>query len=125
MTNVTDVKSITGTAQTVRQLFTGQKYGLDYYQREFTWSEANVRELIDDLATSFLTDFNKADEREQVASYRPDFLGPIVTSLVGGTRFLIDGQQRLTSLTLLLIHLNRKHSGFGALQLGSAAEPRE
>src|SRR5690606_27793978 len=35
----------------------------------------------------------------------PYFLGPIVTSFVGGTGFLVDGQQRLTTLTLLVCHL--------------------
>ena len=45
-----DVKLIDGTARTVRELFSGRKYDLDYYQREYTWSEANVTELIDDLA---------------------------------------------------------------------------
>ena len=111
MPELIDVKLIDGTARTVRELFTGRKYGLDYYQREYTWSEANVTELIDDLATSFLEDYDDLDEREQVASYRPYFLGPIVTSSVKSTRFLVDGQQRLTSLTLLLIHLNHLAEG--------------
>lgn len=106
MADLIDVKLIDGTARTVRELFTGRKYGLDYYQREYTWAESNVTEMIDDLATSFLEDFDPLDEGTRVASYRPYFLGPIVTSAVGGTRFLVDGQQRLTTLTLLLIHLN-------------------
>ena len=105
MADATDVKLIDGTARTVRQLFTGRKYGLDYYQREYNWTESNVTEMIDDLATTFLEDFDKSDERKKVASYRPYFLGPIVTSSVEGIWFLVDGQQRLTTLTLLLIHL--------------------
>ena len=119
MPELIDVKLIDGTARTVRELFTGRKYGLDYYQREYTWSEANVTELIDDLATSFLEDYDDLDEREQVASYRPYFLGPIVTSSVKSTRFLVDGQQRLTSLTLLLIHLNHLAEG-----VADAEKPR-
>lgn len=97
---------INGTARTVRELFTGRRYAFDYYQREYTWHEAHVRELLDDLSTSFLADYDPNDEREKVASYRPYFLGPIVTSSVNGTRYLVDGQQRLTSLSLLLIYLN-------------------
>ena len=106
MAELIDVKLIDGTARTVRELFTGRKYGLDYYQREYTWTEAHVTEMIDDLTTAFLADYDEMDEPHQVASYRPYFLGPIVTSSVEGTRYLVDGQQRLTSLTLLLIHLN-------------------
>ena len=101
-----DVKLIDGTARTVRELFTGRKYGLDYYQREYTWTVANVTELIADLSTGFLEDYDELDERDEIASYRPYFLGPVVTSSVKGIRFLVDGQQRLTTLTLLLIHLN-------------------
>lgn len=111
MADLVDVKLIDGTARTVRELFTGRKYGLDYYQREYTWTELHVTELIDDLATSFLVDFDPLDERTKIASYRPYFLGPIVTSSVGGTRYLVDGQQRLTTLTLLLIHLNHLAEG--------------
>ena len=106
MADLVDAKLINGTARTVRELFTARKYGLDYYQREYTWSKSNVTELINDLARSFLVDYNESNDRTQIALYRPYFLGPIVTSSVGVTRFLVDGQQRLTTLTLLLIHLN-------------------
>ena len=33
-----EMNLIDGTARTVRELFTGRKYSLDYYQREYTWS---------------------------------------------------------------------------------------
>lgn len=106
MAHPTDVKLIDGKAHTVRELFSGRKYGLDYYQREYTWRDSQVTEMIDDLSTSFLHDYDKSDGRSKIASYRPYFLGPIVTSSINGTWFLVDGQQRLTTLTLLLIHLN-------------------
>ena len=111
MTDPVAVKLIDGAPRTVRQVFTGRKYGLDYYQREYTWTESNVTELIDDLSTSFLGDYDRSDERARVASYRPYFLGPIVTSSVKGMSYLVDGQQRLTSLTLLLIHLDHLSEG--------------
>lgn len=111
MSNLVDAKVIDGTARRVLEIFTGRKYGLDFYQREYTWTETNVTELIDDLANSFLEDYEDGDERSKVATYRPYFLGPIVTSRVDDVRFLVDGQQRLTTLTLLLIHLNRLAKG--------------
>jgi len=111
MGELIDAKLIDGTARTVREVFTGRKYGLDFYQREYTWTETNVTELLDDLANSFLEDYELGDPRSKVANYRPYFLGPIVTSRVGNVRFLVDGQQRLTTLTMLLIHLNRLSEG--------------
>ena len=105
MAKEVDVKNITGTARTVKDLF-GNKYGLEYYQREYAWKEANVSELVNDLTTRFLDEFDESHERQRVAFYKPYFLGPIVTSSMEGIRYLVDGQQRLTTLLLLLIHLH-------------------
>ena len=107
MPDLIDVKLIDGTARTIRELFTGRKYGIKYYQREYTWTESNVVEMLDDLTARFLDEYTEGDERHRVASYRYYFLGPIVTNLSEeGVRYLVDGQQRLTTLTLLLIHLS-------------------
>ncbi len=100
-----DIQQIVGTAKTVEQLMTHNRYGLDYYQREYSWTETQVTELLDDLIVRFRNDFDPAHQRTDVASYRPYFLGPIVTVERGGVRYLVDGQQRLTTLSLLLIHL--------------------
>jgi uncharacterized protein with ParB-like and HNH nuclease domain len=102
---VIDVDRIDGKPRTVRELFTSRKYGVDYYQREFAWTQANVIELLDDLTGRFLDSWDESHEREDTLAYRPYFLGPIVTNNRGGTLFLVDGQQRLTTLTLLLIYL--------------------
>jgi len=101
-----DVERIDGTPRTIRELFTGRKYGLDYYQREYDWSEANVSELLDDLSARFIDQWDAGDERSAVGGYRPYFLGPIVTTNRGGTLYLVDGQQRLTTLTLILVYLD-------------------
>ena len=104
--HTSDVKIIGGKPHTVAQLFTARQYGVGYYQREYAWTEANVTELIADLSAAFLEDYHPDDEMPAVASYRPYFLGPIVTTTDGPTRLIVDGQQRLTTLTLLLIHLH-------------------
>jgi hypothetical protein len=91
--------------RTVRQLLSGRKYTLEYYQRDYLWRERDIEDLIDDLSARFTDEFEDGHERAEVALYRPYFLGSIVISSRGGADFLIDGQQRLTSLTLLVIHL--------------------
>lgn len=120
MAGLIDVKLIDGTARTIRELFTGRKYGIEYYQREYTWTESNVVELLDDLTTRFLDEYTEGDERHKVASYRYYFLGPIVTNLSEeGIRYLVDGQQRLTTLTLLLIcldHMSKDEEGAESLE---------
>jgi uncharacterized protein with ParB-like and HNH nuclease domain len=100
-----DVDRISGFPRTVRDLFTARRYSVDYYQREYAWTQANVTELIEDLSGRFLDVWDESHERQDVLSYRPYFLGPIVTNSRGGTLYLVDGQQRVTTLTLLLIYL--------------------
>lgn len=100
-----DVQQITGTARSVSQLLSNNRYGLDFYQREYIWREAEAGELVDDLVGRFLVEFEPTHERQQIMSYRPYFLGPIVTAQRDGIRYLVDGQQRITTLSLLLIYL--------------------
>ncbi|MFF5622584.1 GmrSD restriction endonuclease domain-containing protein [[Kitasatospora] papulosa] len=99
-----DAQLVDGRGQTVSQLFKDVRYGLEYYQREYTWSRRNMQELLDDLANRFLDQWKSGHERADVRFYRPYFLGSIVTYESDRT-YLVDGQQRFTSLLLLLSHL--------------------
>lgn len=98
-------REIDGKGRTVRELLGGKKYSIDYYQREYKWKTKQVIELIDDLAGQFLDDYEEGSERSAVAEYGHYFLGSIIISDNLGEKFIIDGQQRLTTLTLLLIFL--------------------
>ena len=100
------MKKILGDAKSVRSLLS-QKYRIDYYQRDYKWEPKQIRELIEDLTTRFLQDFELHHERSAVAQYGQYFLGSIIISEKNGERFIVDGQQRLTSLTLLLAYLDR------------------
>lgn len=97
-------REIRAIAKSVRDLLQGVKYSIDYYQREYKWQTKQVAELLDDLTGCFLEEHDDSNPREAVAGYRHYFLGSIVVSHKGGQKFLIDGQQRLTTLTLLLIY---------------------
>lgn len=100
------MREIEGKSRTVRELLSNRKYAIDYYQREYKWETKQVQELLDDLSDRFERDFDASHEREAVASYGRYFLGSIIISHKDGTDFIVDGQQRLTTLTLLLIFLN-------------------
>ena len=99
--------TIDGRARTVRELLDKAKYAIDFYQREYAWQERHVRELVDDLTGKFLDSYEPRHSRHEVERYGHYFLGSIVISHKRGQRFVVDGQQRLTTLTLLLIHLHR------------------
>ena len=99
------MREILGKAKTVRELLKGVKYSIDYYQREYKWKDKQIRELVDDLSDKFLEEHQPAHSRSKVADYPHYFLGSIIISKKDGTGYIVDGQQRLTSLTLLLILL--------------------
>src|SRR5438128_8387689 len=101
-------REIDGKGRTVRELLAGRKYSIDYYQREYKWQRKQVAELLDDLAAKFLESHENGNERSAVADYGHYFLGSIIISAKDGQKFIIDGQQRLTTLTLLLIYLHRQ-----------------
>ena len=83
------------------------RYAIDYYQREYKWQSKQIAELLDDLSARFLESYDSSHDRSAVAGYGNYFLGSIIISEKEGRKYIVDGQQRLTSLTLLLIHLHR------------------
>ena len=105
------MREIQAEAKTVRELLKGVKYSIDYYQREYEWESKQVRELVDDLTNKFLEEYQPEHQRQQVAEYPHYFLGSIIISSKDGTNFVVDGQQRLTTLTLLLMYLREIQQG--------------
>ena len=101
-----EMKEIRGDAKNIRSLLSGAKYSIDYYQREYKWETKQVIELLNDLADKFLQSYDHKHDRSRVEGYGHYFLGSIIVSDKGGKKFIIDGQQRLTSITLLLIYLH-------------------
>ena len=102
------MKEIRGVAKNIRTLLGSAKFAIDYYQREYRWEKKQVVELINDLSDKFLESHESNNERSAVENYGHYFLGSIIISDKDGQKFIIDGQQRLTSLTLLLIHIYRQ-----------------
>lgn len=101
-------REIDGKGRTIRELLANRKYSIDYYQREYKWQQKQVGELIEDLVAKFLESYEEGDERSAVAEYGHYFLGSVIISDKDGQKFIIDGQQRLTTLTLLLIYLHNR-----------------
>lgn len=102
---------ILGQTWTIRQVFSGRRYGLDSYQREYAWDKRQVEDLVNDLTGRFRKEWSPQHELPDVARYQPYFLGPIITFERNGMHYLIDGQQRLTTLMLLLMWLLRIQEG--------------
>jgi uncharacterized protein with ParB-like and HNH nuclease domain len=72
-------------------------FNVPNYQRPYAWTTEHAGELLDDLLGSM------PDSNESIEELNPYFLGSIV--LIKGDdpqAFIVDGQQRLTTLTILL-----------------------
>lgn len=109
--------SIQPTYRSIKDLLQARTFSIDDYQREYKWDRKNIEELISDLLTKFRNEYADGDGTSQVRGYGQYFLGSIIVTDRSARTFLVDGQQRVTSLTLLLIHLYREARG---RQLGVA-----
>jgi uncharacterized protein with ParB-like and HNH nuclease domain len=103
-----------GHPKTVRELLADAKFGIDYYQREYKWETRHVVSLLDDLSQKFMENFSQQHESEQVRLYPHYFLGSIIVGQKNKQNFIVDGQQRLTTITLLLIYLNNLQNQIGS-----------
>lgn len=101
------MSTITPYYRTVQQLLQSQSFSIDEYQREYKWDKENIDELLADLRGKFLSSYRDGDGTAKVSGYEEYFLGSIIVSNRSGKNYLVDGQQRVTSLTLLLIYLYR------------------
>jgi uncharacterized protein with ParB-like and HNH nuclease domain len=102
--------------RSILEVLDNKKYTVDYFQREYSWKQKHIDQLVTDLASAFLTSYDSSHPRHEVSNYNTYYLGPFVLSLAGGQRSIIDGQQRLTSLTLLMIFLNNLQKEIGGKQ---------
>ncbi|MDY6070814.1 MAG: DUF262 domain-containing protein [Bacilli bacterium] len=109
------IKTVDSKAYPLKVIFQ-DKYDVDFYQREYVWQTKQIEDLISDLSNEFLKNYKVGDPLKVVNSYDPYFMGEIVLSVPEDAekrKAIIDGQQRITTLTLLLIYVYRT---FGKLE---------
>ena len=99
-----------GQTKNLGTLLRNKKFAVDHYQREYAWGERQVEELINDLSERFLRHYRHEHARSAVERYAHYFLGPIITCRKNKVHVIVDGQQRLTTLTLLFLYLHHLQS---------------
>lgn len=105
--------SIDGVAKTIAEVLKDKKYSIDYYQREYKWETKQLSELVTDLTAKFLQLYSSDHKRTAVGGYSGYYLGSIIVSQKGSQPFVVDGHQRLTTLTLFLTYLRRLQAEVG------------
>jgi len=94
------------------EILFNQRYRVDSFQREYRWQRKHIEALISDLSISFLNSYKDGDSIEDSISYDCYYMGPVVLCQDRTELSIVDGQQRLTSFTLLIIflyHLQKQH----------------
>ncbi len=93
-------------------MFTDTRYRVDVFQRDFRWQHKQIEALISDLTSSFYSSYKGGDTLSSVRNYDCYYMGPVVLCDNDGEMSVVDGQQRLTSFSLLFIYLRHLQKRF-------------
>jgi uncharacterized protein with ParB-like and HNH nuclease domain len=104
--------------QNIDVVFSNITYWIDFYQRDYKWSKDPVVRLLDDVFYKFNLEYEgkkDLDPKAEVvaAKYPWYYLNTYVTNVIDGKTYIVDGQQRLTTLSLILtklFHLGTKYN---------------
>ncbi len=96
--------------QNVDRVFANTKYVIDFYQRDYRWKDEQVNRLLDDIFHRFndhYANLKDLDPTKEIVSskYPWYYLNTYVTNTINGSVYIVDGQQRLTTLSLMLTKL--------------------
>ncbi|TXJ31438.1 DUF262 domain-containing protein [Brachyspira aalborgi] len=106
--------------KTIEDIFQQIDYGIDFYQREYKWNDETqehkpVKSLLEDIFYRFNLEYddNLSPNPANLGKFEWYYLNTYMTNEINGKKFIVDGQQRLTTLTLIhikLYHLAIKYS---------------
>lgn len=119
---------ITPDKQNVDLVFASTTYYIDFYQRDYRWTEEPVNRLLDDVFYKFREQYERLKDldpgKETITAHYPwYYLNTYVTNIVDGRVYVVDGQQRLTTLSLILIRLHHLAKKFSS-KLGGWIEKK-
>lgn len=104
--------------KSIADIFKQVDYGIDFYQREYKWSDKDshkpVSSLLEDIFYRFELEYRDDldPKAENIATFEWYYLNSYMTNEDGGKKYIVDGQQRLTTLTLIhiaLYHLSKTY----------------
>ncbi|MBX3419383.1 MAG: DUF262 domain-containing protein [Pirellulaceae bacterium] len=96
--------------QNIDRVFSNTTYYIDFYQRDYRWDATPVLRLLDDVFFKFRDQYEESKDLDPgketiTAKYPWYYLNTYVTNIVDGRVYVVDGQQRLTTLSLILMKL--------------------
>lgn len=100
--------SVNPTLLSIQSIFKDTQYSIPIYQREYAWGITEISQLLSDICSQVKSDRTN----KETLNY---YLGTLVIHTNGKREDVIDGQQRLTTLYILLSRLS--HSNDSSYQL--------
>lgn len=89
------------------EILYNHRYKIDVFQREYKWGGTQIEALINDITTCFYKSYSEGDTITSYEDYDTYFMGSIVLCRDSRNNLsIVDGQQRLTTFSLLLIYLS-------------------
>lgn len=86
-------------------------YNIPWYQRAYSWKEEQVVKLLSDLQDSYL-----GDSEDGKAKKEPLFIGNMqLTSIENNWCDVVDGQQRITTILILLKYISINYPKIGLI----------
>ncbi len=95
--------------QTVESCLKNKSYYIDFYQREYVWGKSTVEVLLKDIFYTFELSYEQHKDaqltQEILEKYNWYYLNIFITNNINGKVYIVDGQQRLSTLTLIATKL--------------------
>ncbi len=95
--------------QTVQACLKDKTYYIDFYQREYVWSDETVKILLDDIFEVFEQSYFPVKDAEMTPAVMEKFnwyyMNVFITNKIDNKTYIVDGQQRLSTLTLICTKL--------------------
>lgn len=108
--------TITPDKQSVENCLKGKSYYIDFYQREYVWSKYTAETLLNDIFYMFELGYNEHKNseisEEIMGKCNWYYLNVYITNKIQSKTYIVDGQQRLSTLTLIatkLYHLSKQY----------------
>ena len=95
--------------QTVESCLKNKSYYIDFYQREYVWNKETVEILLRDIFYAFELSYEQYKDadlsQEVLEQFNWYYLNIFITNNINGKVYIVDGQQRLSTLTLIATKL--------------------
>lgn len=95
---------------TAKKCLQGTNYFIDFYQREYVWNKTTVETLLNDIFDVFEQSYVSMENSELTPDLMDKhlswyYMNVFITNKIDNKTYIVDGQQRLSTLTLICVKL--------------------